>query len=88
MKADFAPVCDILEVHVRSSDVQFLRMEITDTITNTFEYTYQLYSDEDIGPYGPYSAASHIAGGSQSFELLFCSHLPKQTVLLCSCREL
>ena len=40
MKADFAPVCDILVVHVRSSDVQFLRMEITDTIANTFEYTY------------------------------------------------
>ena len=48
MKADFAPVCDILEVHVRSSDVQFLRMEITDTIANTFEYTYQLYSDEAL----------------------------------------
>lgn len=48
MKADFVPACDILEVHVRSSDVQFLRMEITDTIANTFEYTYQLYSDEAL----------------------------------------
>ena len=48
IKVHSVPVCDILEVHVRSSNVQFLRMEITDTITNTFEYTYQLYSDESL----------------------------------------
>lgn len=49
LKVQSDPVCAILEVRVKQANERsFIRMEITDTIDNSIEYSYQVYSDEEM----------------------------------------
>lgn len=48
MRTRSVPACDVLEVHVKPANVPSLHMEITDTINNTLEYSYQVYSEEEL----------------------------------------